>query len=609
MSDANPPKCPFCGSSGKITKEHVWAKWLRGTPGGTRLLDGNPRRGRRFLNVQSVPTIGDQGVYEPTVANREFLHELLPEVTVPVCAQCNNGWMSDLENRARKILHPLVMEGKSINLSNDEAELLAVWALKTLMAYATTRTTLLNPFSENDYRNLAQHRSVPRTARIWTFTADSRWSHVGLDIKSWAIYPSQAGGYLPESSPDNSALGFLAAGGCIFLLVKAPPAMPELHQYLQPPQAGALGGPFDLLRKREGVLTLAPGRHDERFMDQIDAWCWAVPAEITLASYGLTLDEINDQIASLDSGVRIEALRQLRRNHAAPENAEAFDQARAADHQIAREFRRLGDPVGAAWFLTRSSRAHFHLGDLAGAADLAEAAVRVPCGGLTNDPEAIYRVAQAYWNLRSSKCVRWYRLFSSIAPQWNHPRLHMIDGLMWEGKYKKALRRLDSITPVDGGEMAAWFARRVTLTYIVEELRMKRQNRETPTSEELSTLPALQLLRERDAVNPDVWAQADHLGKFLQYEVARSWLGRHPEGWLLGALAVAEMKGYELAVDYLEFGLSHCASLLDIDTSRLYRSGWSEREVSDIMAALSEARGRHERRITNTAPDIDPDLN
>jgi hypothetical protein len=57
------------------------------------------------------------------------------EVTVRrVCATCNNGWLSALEDRAKPLLEPLIL-GPSRTLSAEESEMVALWCVKTALLF------------------------------------------------------------------------------------------------------------------------------------------------------------------------------------------------------------------------------------------------------------------------------------------------------------------------------------------------------------------------------------------------------------------------------------------------------------------------------------------
>lgn len=106
--------CIFCSSS-PVTAEHVWPSWL---------VDRFPRtkiRVRRWTasEILDYPAIS-----------------IVTRVRA-VCATCNNGWMSELENSAKPVLVPLV-DGERMTLAADQQTIAAIWAVKTSMVFEHT---------------------------------------------------------------------------------------------------------------------------------------------------------------------------------------------------------------------------------------------------------------------------------------------------------------------------------------------------------------------------------------------------------------------------------------------------------------------------------------
>jgi hypothetical protein len=64
------------------------------------------------------------------VETRDITFETPPfnQQVSAVCAECNNGWMSDIEAAARPILWPLI-HAQGRRLDSDEQRVLARWAL------------------------------------------------------------------------------------------------------------------------------------------------------------------------------------------------------------------------------------------------------------------------------------------------------------------------------------------------------------------------------------------------------------------------------------------------------------------------------------------------
>src|SRR5919106_151931 len=107
--------CVFCGQEGKLTAEHVWPAWID----------------------QYIPTIpGEVLGYNHKHGTSDgrfevlFEYQRLDQRAKVVCLTCNNGWMNDLENRARPVLKEMI-SGSGVSLGVDEQRDVATWAVKT----------------------------------------------------------------------------------------------------------------------------------------------------------------------------------------------------------------------------------------------------------------------------------------------------------------------------------------------------------------------------------------------------------------------------------------------------------------------------------------------
>jgi hypothetical protein len=125
--------CVFCGVPGRLTEEHVFPNWLR-------------KCGYDGVGLQETnDVIQLRGVFSSKVKI--------------VCASCNNGWMSRLEQEAKPLLiHLFKSFGRSIPLDEAAQLTLARWAFKTAVvcAYVDKKQVDLFPkahrveFYEND---------------------------------------------------------------------------------------------------------------------------------------------------------------------------------------------------------------------------------------------------------------------------------------------------------------------------------------------------------------------------------------------------------------------------------------------------------------------------
>jgi hypothetical protein len=183
---ATPRKCIFCLKPG-TTDEHIFGDWLRAvfprTPKDTRTQGvtqwGQDRHGKLYAMPQATVHQGHSG----------------PKKVPYVCEGCNNGWMSRMENRTRRILMPLI-QGLPHSISTFDQQYLATWIAKTVMVaeYAFPKNIAV-PDRErlHIYANLAP----PDNWTIWI--ADYR----GFKWRNLAIY-HHIGKLFPPIPPESS---------------------------------------------------------------------------------------------------------------------------------------------------------------------------------------------------------------------------------------------------------------------------------------------------------------------------------------------------------------------------------------------------------------------
>ena len=113
-------QCIFCGGR-PLSAEHVWSRWTH------KYIPYDPaHRAKKALVSVSFR---DRTDYE-RVPMPQDLRQWKVRV---VCARCNNGWMSLVENRAKSILVPL-FSGKQARLHPEAQTRIATWiSLKTMV--------------------------------------------------------------------------------------------------------------------------------------------------------------------------------------------------------------------------------------------------------------------------------------------------------------------------------------------------------------------------------------------------------------------------------------------------------------------------------------------
>jgi hypothetical protein len=154
LDGAMPRVCVFCGAPAD-SKEHIWPDWLR--------------RRQDIDEIFPHVTMVQRGTDEPE--RKEFPkrpYELKARV---VCKSCNNGWMSDLEVKAARILGGM-LDGCGRALHQEGQQDLAGWALKTAMMFDQSSPAKTRVIAPGYYHALRETRQPPRGVLIWLTSYD-----------------------------------------------------------------------------------------------------------------------------------------------------------------------------------------------------------------------------------------------------------------------------------------------------------------------------------------------------------------------------------------------------------------------------------------------------
>jgi hypothetical protein len=99
-------RCTFCQEDRTLTREHVWPQWLASV-----FEEEAPQPIVR--RVGGAVSIRNEPMFKQTVR--------------AVCRDCNGGWMSQLEERVKPVLRPMI-RGMTVQLGVDTQGLIATWA-------------------------------------------------------------------------------------------------------------------------------------------------------------------------------------------------------------------------------------------------------------------------------------------------------------------------------------------------------------------------------------------------------------------------------------------------------------------------------------------------
>jgi hypothetical protein len=170
-----PPKakhCLFCGSTTKLSYEHVFPKWLRQT--------GHTGDGwREIIDERSTPT------------NRIEKGSPFNKKLKVVCAPCNNEWMSELEDDAKPILMEMFNTTGQMVLEAEGQLTLANWAFKTICVLGQLGTGKPQIPPEHP-RELCSTGLPPAQCQIWIGTATGQPHPQGVELAQSRIIPREA---------------------------------------------------------------------------------------------------------------------------------------------------------------------------------------------------------------------------------------------------------------------------------------------------------------------------------------------------------------------------------------------------------------------------------
>ena len=135
------PDCAFCPHSGKLSAEHIVAKWMRDL----------------FPHIT-------QAWYGKHV----FRSSTLDWKASVVCENCNNGWMSEIEaQHAKPALPPLILGEDGFPISESMARSIALYAFKTAVVLDHAHRDSPPFFAVNDRYAFRERLVIPSNVGIW----------------------------------------------------------------------------------------------------------------------------------------------------------------------------------------------------------------------------------------------------------------------------------------------------------------------------------------------------------------------------------------------------------------------------------------------------------
>lgn len=164
---SHPKNCIFCGAK-PLSEEHIWSKWtydLLPKRKGTTHERGIILTSRGSPKIRGIKTLkkyqGDVSGIKVKAVCRSKDRGTNSKGEVG----CNNGWMSDQEERVKPILSPLIVD-QPIVMGEDQQRILSAWiATKVMVAEFSNPDDVVSTDRERQY--LKDHWRPPDTWKIW----------------------------------------------------------------------------------------------------------------------------------------------------------------------------------------------------------------------------------------------------------------------------------------------------------------------------------------------------------------------------------------------------------------------------------------------------------
>jgi hypothetical protein len=147
-----PRACVFCGEPAD-SQEHVWPDWAA-----PMLADEGPLQHFHHIVQEGRPS-----------EERRYTKDAYSVTVGVVCKGCNNGWMSELESRAKPYLEPMLHQ-HGRDLYEGGLRILATWALKTAMMVDQLSGTKRRSIPGEEYAYLVEHGEPSERVRVWMAT-------------------------------------------------------------------------------------------------------------------------------------------------------------------------------------------------------------------------------------------------------------------------------------------------------------------------------------------------------------------------------------------------------------------------------------------------------
>jgi hypothetical protein len=177
------PECAFCPSTAKLTLEHITSEWMND------LFPGENIHLREARGQVTQWKTRDEIDWKARV----------------VCGDCNNGWMSDLENdHAKPVLTPLITgDATRMEITQQVARSIALWIFKTAVVLDQAHHRPYPWFPKDVREEFRTDRKMTSLVQMWICGVDGGRRHINLRSMYGAI----------KITPTYPVFSYICTGG------------------------------------------------------------------------------------------------------------------------------------------------------------------------------------------------------------------------------------------------------------------------------------------------------------------------------------------------------------------------------------------------------------
>ena len=149
--------CAFCLKPAKMSREHVWSAWVE-------KLYSSPHQ---HFSLRALTA---------NKSNRHWKSRSIDLTSKVVCEDCNNTWMSDLEeSHAKPAMADMIQHGGSVCLLPSGVNSIAAFAFKTSVVADHNRPRDTPFFSHAARKKFSQSLQIPDGVQIWLASFESEY--------------------------------------------------------------------------------------------------------------------------------------------------------------------------------------------------------------------------------------------------------------------------------------------------------------------------------------------------------------------------------------------------------------------------------------------------